>query len=556
MHHSRLHRFAEPEQTKVHCVKSETFLQCPEKTSPTKTVNSKERQETEKTCTLRQMPVYLQNPLNNKKVKVNSLLDNCANATSLDYSVARKLGLDGMKMSITSMGVAGLTHTADAMMALVEIVSLDGKTRELCPVRCTDSPTGPLKFFDWRKVQDQHSGLENIPLPEPADTDQIDMIIGNDLACLMKLETEQPGPFQIGGEMFMSPLAERTVLGWTISGYTDPIPPKTSDILTGRVFLQDGVVALHKHLDLRPVRGWSCPKIWSETSSGGCRRDGLLALQTGPPLPKGVSVQNVANGVFSPPSCPAQIPEPISVSDPLKGGKSSENCDLEGVLQTGPALSKQGATVRGTALEVFTPSEGESGRGSDGQERLLALQTGPPLTKGVSVLSGAARVSSLPLKENHEALCEELSSPLPHSAQWALKTGPPLTTGALGRSSENVTKLQNLKMSKLIPQIVNKMAEMNENIKQHWRMNRFDSVGEQSEDEDSVNWNYCPDEYLKIDLGWLSTLQQLVTFAQVMLTPKENLRAHVMAQMTNLRKAQQARQCKLHIVKWELNNNS
>ena len=193
------------------------------------------------------MPVFIRNPKNGKQVKVNSLMYNCASVTSLDYSVARRLGLEGKKISMTSMGVAGLTITADAMVSLVEIVSIDGKTRELCPVRCTDSPGGPLQFFDWRTVQDKHAQLAHITLPAPADNDHIDMIIGNDLACLMKLETDQPGPFQLRGETFMSPLAERTVLGWTISGYTDPTPPKTKDILTGRVFLQNGVVALQKH---------------------------------------------------------------------------------------------------------------------------------------------------------------------------------------------------------------------------------------------------------------------------------------------------------------------
>ena len=77
--------------------------------------------------------------------------------------------------------------------------------------------------------------LADVPLPEPAPVVPCEPVftfyIGNDLSALIKLDLESPGPAQIGAEECYRPWAERTMLGWHISGYSGMTPPTNQQIL-------------------------------------------------------------------------------------------------------------------------------------------------------------------------------------------------------------------------------------------------------------------------------------------------------------------------------------
>ena len=72
------------------------------------------------------------------------------------------------------------------------------------------------------------------------------MIVGTDFPMLsMKLDTTSPGPCQIGGDGYLTPIAQRQMVGWTCSGYTGRAPPSQQEILAGKFFLSQEVAMMN-----------------------------------------------------------------------------------------------------------------------------------------------------------------------------------------------------------------------------------------------------------------------------------------------------------------------
>ena len=199
-------------------------------------------------CTLRQGVVRIGNPETGLFVCTNCLLDCCCSRTQGHIKLAKMLGLKGPLIDTRTTGAGGMVHSSKGILAMVEISDLEGTFTVSHPIRFIDSPAGDIEFVDWRQHQNKFSYLQDIDLPEPVFHEglpDIPIIVGNDLACLMKLKD---GSVQRGADSPLSPLAENTKVGWTVAGFTSPDPPAAQDLMEGKALLLDNTVVLARTL--------------------------------------------------------------------------------------------------------------------------------------------------------------------------------------------------------------------------------------------------------------------------------------------------------------------
>ena len=197
-------------------------------------------------CTLRQAVAVIRNPETGSSIKCNCLLDGCCAYTQCDIGIAKYLGLSGKKIKNITHGAGGIVHESSGILAEVTIQDLTGTTSVTHPIRFIDHPAGQIQFFDWRSCQNRFDFLRDIPLPSPVSHEgmpPIPLIIGTDLNCLMRLK---PGSVQLGAFGPMSPLAEETEIGWTVSGYTGPDAPTSAQILSGDALVLESNVVLSR----------------------------------------------------------------------------------------------------------------------------------------------------------------------------------------------------------------------------------------------------------------------------------------------------------------------
>ena len=119
-------------------------------------------------CTLKFQVLRLRNPMTGDTMLVNALLDNGSNVTMAHDGIAKKWGLTGLSKPLKSHGIGGIVHTADTMMSLVTIETLNGKITTTNPMRFQAQPVGKLPFLDWREYLRGHPEFADVKLPEPA----------------------------------------------------------------------------------------------------------------------------------------------------------------------------------------------------------------------------------------------------------------------------------------------------------------------------------------------------------------------------------------------------
>ena len=167
-------------------------------------------------------------------------------------SIARKLDCSGKKRTRTTNGVGGCAWTAEVMTAMATIESLDGRHSSTFPLSFAEKPCGNLKFVDWRSYLDSHPSLlpikKLLPSLGPEDDDSVLMILGTDHPDLIlrpddSLNEAEGVPSWLGGEGFCKPFALRTVLGWSVCGFTGAQAPNAVEIVRGNVVLSHLSVA-------------------------------------------------------------------------------------------------------------------------------------------------------------------------------------------------------------------------------------------------------------------------------------------------------------------------
>jgi len=195
--------------------------------------------------TLLQIPIRIRNPANNKAEEIYVIIDSGSTATFLDSSLMSRLGLRGVPQEIRTKGVGGIDYTGYVTNTMVALESIDGSIKQQVPVKFSYQPTGDLKYVDWNRYKDRFPELSDIQLPQPTKpiSTKVLGILGNDLKFITRLDQSYNGRPQIGGDGYMKPMAQKTLLGWAISGFNSTEPPTTQEFIDGSVALNN--TAMH-----------------------------------------------------------------------------------------------------------------------------------------------------------------------------------------------------------------------------------------------------------------------------------------------------------------------
>ena len=203
-------------------------------------------------CTISFSVCYIKNPANGEKTKVCLIRDNCCSESICCMSIARKLGFAGETRERTTNGVGGCKWTTDVMSSMASLESLDGRHSFTIPLSFADKPCGDLKYLDWTQYIDNHPALlpikKFLPQLSPEDNQACLMILGTDNPTLIlkpdsSLDEVEGVPSWIGGEGYCKPFALRTVLGWSVCGFTGAQPPNPVEIVNGKTIISHCNVA-------------------------------------------------------------------------------------------------------------------------------------------------------------------------------------------------------------------------------------------------------------------------------------------------------------------------
>ena len=203
-HHHLLHGFAQG-NTKDGRVVS------PREGAPAHTHTSTSKQETAtETISLCSVPVWLK--ANDRKVKVNALLDDGSNETFINEEVAGVLGLKERYHTVTVNVLNNEVETFQSMPLDVTIESLDGEfSKDIKVKTCPKRVTGNYRVENWKQSKDRWSHLKDCDFAEPAQEGFVDLLIGVDNADLHYSRADVRGE---EGD----PVARLGPLGWTCIG--------------------------------------------------------------------------------------------------------------------------------------------------------------------------------------------------------------------------------------------------------------------------------------------------------------------------------------------------
>ncbi|XP_065198351.1 uncharacterized protein LOC135829896 [Sycon ciliatum] len=159
---------------------------------------------------LRTVPVVLRS--GSKRLVVNALLDDGSTNTFIHEDVATALGMSGEQHDMTINMLNGKRSTFKSMEVEFDIANINGQSRTtVVGLTTPNQVTGRLQLTDWSSKKIGYEHLADIPFPEPATPERIELLIGVDNAELHRALYEVSGP---AGE----PIARLTPLGWTCVG--------------------------------------------------------------------------------------------------------------------------------------------------------------------------------------------------------------------------------------------------------------------------------------------------------------------------------------------------
>lgn len=203
-HHHLLHGFVQSDT-------KDGRVMTPQEGAPTHSHTSTSKQETAtEAFSLRTVPVWLK--ANDRKVKVNAMLDDGSNETFLNEEVAGVLRLKERYQTVTVNVLNNEVETFQSMLLDVTIKSLDGELSKDIKVKtCPKRVTGDYKVENWTQSKDKWANLKECDFAEPAKDGFVDLLIGVDNAELHYSRADVRGE---EGE----PVARLGPLGWTCIG--------------------------------------------------------------------------------------------------------------------------------------------------------------------------------------------------------------------------------------------------------------------------------------------------------------------------------------------------
>ena len=112
----------------------------------------------------------------NRKIKVNSLLDEASTTT---YINSLQVSLISRKVTVNVLN--GQAETFDTVPVVeVELESLDGNVRRTVSVFATEKVTGNLEAIDWEKYASKWPHLKDIKFRKPGPHHLVYILIGID----------------------------------------------------------------------------------------------------------------------------------------------------------------------------------------------------------------------------------------------------------------------------------------------------------------------------------------------------------------------------------------
>lgn len=157
------------------------------------------------------MPVIISSE--NKKIKVNALLDDGSTKSYINADIIAELGIQAEFKKVKVNVLNGKTEVFETMPVTVTLESLNEQYKTEMNAFTTDKVTGNLKGIDWTNYQTKWGHLKEIQFPRLSSRPIIDILIGTDYSDLHYSHDIEGLP----GE----PVARLTPLGWTCIGNTD-----------------------------------------------------------------------------------------------------------------------------------------------------------------------------------------------------------------------------------------------------------------------------------------------------------------------------------------------
>ena len=130
--------------------------------------------------------IAVKNPVTNKVVLVNALLDTGANSTSISKKLGQLLLLDGKKEHYTVEVSGGDIKKYITKVCHIKIGERKGKHWRDVAARILPHPCGSLRSPDWNDNKHWFPHLKDVPLPSPVNRGIVDVILGTDCADLMR----------------------------------------------------------------------------------------------------------------------------------------------------------------------------------------------------------------------------------------------------------------------------------------------------------------------------------------------------------------------------------
>jgi hypothetical protein len=167
---------------------------------------------------LRVLAIKIKNHISKKFTTVNVLLDEGADRSYIDESVAKTLQLRGAAHNITLNGAGGKKTKYKTIKTLACVTSLeDPKVNRKVLFTVLPSSVGCVQYTDWKSSKSKWEHLDRVPTVKVTDGPVVGIIGGLEADLLAALEADVIGP--TGG-----PVARRCKLGWTILGRTNRTP--------------------------------------------------------------------------------------------------------------------------------------------------------------------------------------------------------------------------------------------------------------------------------------------------------------------------------------------
>ena len=126
---------------------------------------------------LRTVPVYLEN--GNRKLKVNTLLDDASTNTYVNADVAAELGLTGCPQRVSVSVLNGQVESFETFPIDCALESLDGKTYNITAFT-THRVTGNMQVIDCNVCSREWSYLKSLRFHYLGPRPIVDALIGLD----------------------------------------------------------------------------------------------------------------------------------------------------------------------------------------------------------------------------------------------------------------------------------------------------------------------------------------------------------------------------------------